>query len=110
MKNEQINPGNFTEQVVWQQPTKATGTMGNITRSFTAYKTDWVEVLPVAINEAEQSNRMQYLETYTFTAHYDSAIRNTWQLTYNGEDYNILKLEPLNLKRFLRATAVKIED
>jgi SPP1 family predicted phage head-tail adaptor len=110
MKKENINPGDFNEQITWQAPTAAKDSFGQNKRTFADYKVDWVGVAPLTINEAEISNRLQYTETYVFTAHYDSAINNKYQLQYNGDDYNIKKLEILNLKRFLRVTATKIEE
>ena len=110
MKNEKINIGDFTEQITWRQPAKTTGSMGNINRSYTNYKTDYVDVVPVTLGENEISGRMQYSQTYVFTAHYDANINNKYQIIYESEDYNIIKLEKLNLKRFLRVTATKIED
>lgn len=108
VKNENINIGNFNEPITWQAPTLTTAASGQKLRSFADYKTVYADVSPLTINEGEVSARIQYAETYAFTTHYDAAINSRYQVRYNGESYNIIKLETLNLKRFTRATATKI--
>lgn len=109
--NKKVNIGEFNQQVTWRQPVKTTGTKGNIKRTYSDYKTDFVQVEPAALNETELAGRMQYTETYVITAHFDGSITNNYQVVYNGEDYNLLhKPTPLNLNTFMQVKAVKIED
>jgi len=110
MKKETVNIGDFNELITWMAPTDYKDSMGQTIRSFTAYKTDWAEVSPVSIAETELSNRLQYGETYTFTTHYDAIITNTHQISYEGDDYNILAIQKLNMKIFMRVTATKIVE
>jgi SPP1 family predicted phage head-tail adaptor len=110
MKKEFINIGDFNEQIIWMQPVAAKDSFGQSKRTFTPFKTTWANVQPVSVGETEMSNRLQYAETYSFTTHFDSAINNTFQLTYNAEQYNISRIEKLNLSRFIRVTASKIVE
>jgi SPP1 family predicted phage head-tail adaptor len=110
MKKETINSGNFNEQITWKAPTATKDSFGQTTRSFATYKTDFAEVTPVSIDEMPVASRVQYTETYSFTTFYDSAINSKYQILYNAENYNILKIEKLNMFLFMRVTAIKIED
>lgn len=110
MKRETINSGNFNEQIIWMAPVAVKDSFGQTKRSFSQYKTDFAEVNPLTIDEMPVASRIQYTETYTFTTFYDSAINNKYQIKYNNEDFNILKIERLNMKIFQRVTAIKIED
>lgn len=110
MKQEKINIGNFNESVTWMQPVSVKDSYGQTQRTFTELKTDLVSVDPVTLGENEISMRLQYAQTYDFTGHYDANVNNKYQLQYNSENYNILKIEYLNMKRFMRVTATLIED
>lgn len=110
MKQEKINIGDFNEQVTWRQPVSDKDTFGQTQRTFSLYKTDFVSVDPVTIDENEVSNRLQYMQTYNFTGHYDANINNNYQLKYNNENYEIVRIEYLNLKRFMRVTATIITN
>lgn len=110
MKKEIINVGDFTEQITWKVPAKTRDSFGQTIRTFSTLKTDWVDVQPVAINESEISNRLQYTEIYNFTGHNEPAINNTYQIEYNSAQYNIIKIQRLNLNRFIRVTASKIVE
>jgi len=110
MKKESINSGNFTEQIAWMQPVAVKDSYVQTKRTFSQYKTDFAEVNPLTIDEMPVASRIQYSETYTFTTFYDAAINSKYQITYNSENYNILKIEKINMFLFMRVTAIKIED
>jgi len=108
MKREAINIGDFTEKITWQAPTATKAVSGQTIRSFADYRTVYADVQPVTLSEGELSSRVQYSETNVFTTHFDAAINSKYQVSYNGESWNIIKIETLNLKRFIRVTAQKI--
>lgn len=110
MKIENINSGNFTEPINWMAPTAAKDSFAQTKRTFALYRADMAQVDPVNVDEKPISQRMQYTETLFFTVYYDSTINSKYQIVYNNENYNILEIEPLNLKVFMRVKAVKIEE
>lgn len=110
MKKEAVNSGNFNEKITWMQPTASKDSFGQTKRSFASYKTDFAEVSAVSIDEMPVASRVQYTEIYSFTTFYDSAINSKFQILYNSENYNILKIEKINQFIFMRVTAIKVED
>ena len=110
MKQEKINIGNFYEEITWRQPSGSKDSFGQTNYTYSDYKTDYADIQAATLAEGVVSERLQYSETYTFTTHYDAAVTNNFQIQYNGEKYNIIKIEYLNLKRFMRTTAEKIND
>ena len=110
MKTEKIDIGNFTETVVWKSPSTAKNTFGEVVKTFATYKTDRAEVIQSSGTEKEENRSLQYTETFTITAHYDSAVNTKFEIEYNGEVLNILRIEKLNMNRFMRISAVKKED
>lgn len=110
MKSESINIGDFNEQITWKTQTSAKGSKGNTVHSYTEYKIDFAEVNPVNLGEAEIDKRIQYAQTYTFTTHFDAVINTKYQIEYNTEAYDIIRIEYLNLNRFMRTTAIKRDE
>ena len=108
MKSENINIGDFNEQLTWLQPTETKDSFGQVIRSFVDYRTDWVEVSPAGQSETETANRLNASEILVFTTHYDPAMESTWQVRYNNNEYNILKPIPVNGYRFMKTTAYKL--
>ena len=105
---EKVNIGEFTEPVTLQQPTATTATNGQKIRSFADFVAVFAAVKPVVINETEVSARVQYSETYAFTTHNNAAVNSRFQVKWNDENFNIIKIERFNLGRFMRITAAKI--
>jgi len=110
MKKENINTGNFIEKITWMQPVAAKDSFAQTKRTFTQYKTDFVQVDPVKIEERPMAQRVQYTKTISVTAFYDPAINSKYQITYENDTYNILEIEPVNFKTFMRVVAIKLED
>lgn len=108
MINEQINIGDFNEQVTWRQPTAAKDSKGQVIRSFVDYRTDWVAIAHGAQSEAETANKMGTTDSLTITAHYEAAIDNTWQAVYNGNEYNLMPPMLINNRRFMKINAIKL--
>ena len=108
MKNERINIGDFNDFITWMEPTSSRAPSGQTLRSFAAYRTALADVKPAIIAEGEMSGRVQYAENYTFTTHYDAAINSKWQIVWGLDNYNIIRIEKLNLSRFIRVTGSKI--
>jgi SPP1 family predicted phage head-tail adaptor len=110
MKQENINSGNFTEKIIWMQPTAVKDSFGQTKRTFSEYKTDFVQVDTLKAEERPMAQRIQYTKTISITTFYDSIINTKYQVTYENETYNILEIEPLNYKAFMRVVAIKLED
>ena len=109
MKRETINPGNFLESITWMQPTAEKDKFGQTRRTFAEDGLCFAQVLPVSLEEMPIAGRVQYSTSFTFTTYNNSAVNSKYQVKWNEETYNILRIETLNNKTFMRVTAAKEE-
>lgn len=91
-------------------PTAVKDSYGQTKRTFAEYRTDFVQVEPVKGDELPVMSRMQYVEGYVFTGWNDETVTNNYQIEYGGVKYNIVKIERVGMKMFMKVLGVKVEE
>ena len=105
-----INPINFTEPLALMRSSKAPDSFGQVIESFTKVRTIFCEVLPGTIGEVISNKIVDYAENYEIITWYSSDITSKDRVVYNGENFNVLSVIPIQSRSYVRLKIVKIYE
>jgi SPP1 family predicted phage head-tail adaptor len=107
---KKIDSTNFIQPVTLTRRTVSKDSFGQVKTEFKTVRKLFGELIPVNIGEQIKNKVLNYSEIYTLNTWYASDITSSDQIIYNGENYNITSIVPLDNKTFMSIKIVKIYD
>lgn len=87
--------------------------MGGQIDEWTDYWTVWANVKPVSDGERFGSGNVKSYATHRFTIRYSQDVANidpTWQLVFDGRDFEISGIKEIGRRLFLEITATAVGE
>ena len=97
----EIKAGDLNRRVTFNELDTVDDGQGGFTQTYTERLKTWAKMKQVSAGEAFRRHRLESDEVWDFTIRYNAAtkeIQYTDQIVYNGEEYNVRKINNLEQK------------
>lgn len=108
--SDPIKIAEFNELILFQAPVRTKSTKGQMKETWSDYRKAIVKIDRSNMDERLQGDRINLPGNLLITGHYDSGLTTKHRISFESEYYNILSIEPLQARRFMRLNATKIFD
>lgn len=107
---EGINIGKFDTPVTFQQPVRSQDSVGQEIETFSDTIDAWAELTRDAGGEQTNGQRIENMEYYSLTTHYQSQILTTWRVKIDSLVYVISRIDKVGRNQYMRMKIFQIFD
>lgn len=100
----------FDIYIEYWTPTRAADTFGQVKETFALHQKAFVAIEKYTGGDSVTGDKWQFTGNYEMTGHYVSTIDTTARVKMDGEFYNVVDIEPVGRKRWMKIRIQKTVD
>lgn len=100
----------FDTLISYYQPTRTADSFGQKKEVFTEFQKAFVSLENRSGDEDIRAERVEWTGVITLLGHYVTGVDTTFRVLYDGDYYNIVDVEPVDRKRWMKVRIEKITE